>query len=60
MIVFVSVSRLICQGENYEMDLELDVNSDLFRVRPSQKLSVVLARTLSLDGTPDDGTYNAR
>lgn len=41
------------------MELELDVNSDLFRVEPPQKIVVVLARSLAMDGSTDDEGYDA-
>ena len=35
-----------------------DVNSELFPTRKEDKLTIALASTLALDGTPDDGLYN--
>ncbi|XXQ33504.1 DNA-directed RNA polymerases I, II, and III subunit RPABC3 [Plasmodiophora brassicae] len=54
---FDKVSRLYCRSENYDMELQLDVNSDLFTSGPASKFSLVLARTLNLDGSIDDANY---
>lgn len=55
---FTRVSRILCHGENYEMDLVLDINSDLFKVKVGDKVNLALASTLRLDGQPDEKTYN--
>ena len=49
------VSRMVCKSENYEMDMTLDVNSDLLAIERGFKFSVELATTLNLDNTPDTG-----
>lgn len=36
----------------YEMDLTLDVNSDLYSVEEGDKFRLAISTTLSLDGTP--------
>jgi DNA-directed RNA polymerases I, II, and III subunit RPABC3 len=36
----------------------VDVNSELFDVKTGERVTIVLASTLALDGTPDDGHYN--
>ena len=51
------VSRVVGRGENYDMDIVLDVHSDLYKVAVGEKFSLVLAKTVNLDGTPDDGSY---
>ena len=48
----------MCSSENYEMDLILDVNTELYPVELHDRFSFVLARTLSLDGAPDKGEYD--
>jgi len=55
---FTKVSRIVCHGENYEMDLVLDINSELYKVPLGTKLTVVLASTLNLDLTTDEKTFN--
>jgi DNA-directed RNA polymerase I, II, and III subunit RPABC3 len=54
---FDKVNRLTCKGLTYEMDLVLDINSDIYSVKQDDKITFVLASTLALDGAPDDGTY---
>jgi DNA-directed RNA polymerase I, II, and III subunit RPABC3 len=55
---FERVNRLHCRGTTFDVDLLVDVNCELFDITAGERINVVLARTLSLDGTPDDGTYN--
>ena len=55
---FDKVTRLQCRSETYEVNMLIDINSDLFPCRPHDKLMVALAKTLNLDGRPDTGVYN--
>ncbi|KAG8459625.1 hypothetical protein KFE25_000981 [Diacronema lutheri] len=55
---FDKVSRLDCRSENYDMELVIDVNTDLYPVKLNQKLSIALATSLQ-QGVPETGTYNA-
>jgi len=55
---FERLDRLHCKGTTFDVDLLVDVNCELFDVDAGERINVVLARTLSLDGTPDDGAYN--
>eukprot|EP01117_Protostelium_nocturnum_P017077 TRINITY_DN6886_c0_g1_i1.p1 TRINITY_DN6886_c0_g1~~TRINITY_DN6886_c0_g1_i1.p1 ORF type:complete len:146 (+),score=47.24 TRINITY_DN6886_c0_g1_i1:72-509(+) len=55
---FDRVSRVTGTSENYEMELVLDINVDIYPVEVSTKFSLVLASTLNLDGTPDDGVFD--
>ena len=55
---FDKVTRLVCRGENYDMALVLDYNSQIYRLPLSCKFLLVLARTLSLDGSLDANEYN--
>jgi hypothetical protein len=52
---FDRVSRLFCRSETYEMELILDINTEIYPMEPGQKFTMALARTLNLDGTPDEG-----
>eukprot|EP00696_Hemimastix_kukwesjijk_P017621 gnl/Hemi2/6306_TR2161_c0_g10_i1.p1 gnl/Hemi2/6306_TR2161_c0_g10~~gnl/Hemi2/6306_TR2161_c0_g10_i1.p1 ORF type:complete len:146 (-),score=56.79 gnl/Hemi2/6306_TR2161_c0_g10_i1:40-477(-) len=54
---FDRVSRLVCKSENYEMELVLDVNIQIYPMEINQKFSFALASSVSLDGDPDTGTY---
>eukprot|EP01105_Mastigella_eilhardi_P006964 TRINITY_DN18456_c0_g1_i1.p2 TRINITY_DN18456_c0_g1~~TRINITY_DN18456_c0_g1_i1.p2 ORF type:complete len:155 (-),score=56.36 TRINITY_DN18456_c0_g1_i1:51-485(-) len=55
---FDKVSRIICTGENYEMELHLDVNIDIYPLEEGQKFNFALARTLNLDGSPMEDFYD--
>ena len=41
----------------YEMDLTLDVATDVYPLAPGDKVSLALARTLNLDGTPTEEAW---
>eukprot|EP01098_Paradermamoeba_levis_P014296 TRINITY_DN6773_c0_g1_i1.p1 TRINITY_DN6773_c0_g1~~TRINITY_DN6773_c0_g1_i1.p1 ORF type:complete len:163 (+),score=40.46 TRINITY_DN6773_c0_g1_i1:44-490(+) len=55
---FDRVSRLICKSENYEMDLTLDLNTEIYPVDINHKFTLVLAKSLNADGSPDAGFYD--
>ncbi len=55
---FDKVSRLVAHSEQFDMDLLLDVNIDVYPIKHTDKFTLALASTLSLDGTPDDGTFD--
>ncbi|OAD02270.1 hypothetical protein MUCCIDRAFT_144091 [Mucor lusitanicus CBS 277.49] len=52
---FDRVSRLIGRSENYEMDLTLDFNSEIYPMRVGEKFSLVLASSLSLEASASAG-----
>ena len=54
---FDKVSRLCCRNTNYDVQLIVDVN-DVFEANIDDKLHIVLASTLNLDGTPTPETYD--
>jgi DNA-directed RNA polymerases I, II, and III subunit RPABC3 len=58
---FDKVARLVCRlaEELYEMELHLDVNSDLSTLELNDKFTFALASTLSPDGAPDSEAYNS-
>jgi DNA-directed RNA polymerase I, II, and III subunit RPABC3 len=56
---FDRVSRLVAHSEQFDMDLLLDVNIDVYPIaRSEKKFTLALAATLNLDGTQDDGTFD--
>ena len=55
---FDRVTRIVCRGENYDMALTLDYNSQIYRLPLSCKFLLVLARTLNLDGSLDVNEYS--
>jgi DNA-directed RNA polymerases I, II, and III subunit RPABC3 len=54
---FDRVNRLECKAITYDINLLLDINSEIYKVKEHDKLSLLLATTLSEDGKLDDGTY---
>lgn len=55
---FEGVNRLHCRGTTYDVDLVLDINSEVFDVKAGSRVTLALSNTLALDGSPDDGSYN--
>ena len=51
---FDSVNRIDATGTTYECQLLLDINSQIYSIKDGEKITLVLASTLNLDGTPDD------
>jgi DNA-directed RNA polymerases I, II, and III subunit RPABC3 len=49
------VERLRCTSADTLTTMELDINKELFPVAVGERLRVVLATTLALDGSKDDG-----
>ena len=52
------VTRIVCKGVSYEMDLTLDINSEVYPMKQGEKFTLALASTLDLDGKPDDGLFD--
>ncbi|CAK0779870.1 hypothetical protein CVIRNUC_004876 [Coccomyxa viridis] len=57
---FDKVTRYQCHSDLYEMDLMLDVNTSIYPLQDGDKFSLALAKTINVDGTPTDGTFNAQ
>ncbi|KAE8903799.1 hypothetical protein PF005_g9494 [Phytophthora fragariae] len=55
---FDKVTRVVCKGVSYELELTLDINSEVYRLRQNEKFTLALVSTLDLEGKPDDGMYN--
>ena len=55
---FDRVTRLTGRGQNYDMSLTLDYNSQIYRLPLAQHFLLSLASTLHLDGTPDVNEFN--
>ena len=45
-----TVSRIECRSENYETDLTLDVNVNIYPLEIGDKFSLALSSTLNSDG----------
>ncbi|KAF6145216.1 hypothetical protein GIB67_041411 [Kingdonia uniflora] len=54
---FDKVSRIEAQSEQFDMFMQLDVNTEIYPLSVGEKFTMMLAPTLSLDGTPDTGFY---
>ncbi|KAK2971321.1 hypothetical protein RJ639_037954 [Escallonia herrerae] len=51
------VSRIEARSEQFDMYMQLDVNTEIYPMHVGDKFMMVLASTLNLDGTPDTGYY---
>ena len=55
------MNRLQGTGATFDCELLLDINCDIYRVVESDKISLLLATTLHLDGSPTDHlSYNSQ
>lgn len=54
---FDKVSRLICKSENFEMQLILDINTDIYPMEAGEKFSLALASKINLDGSQEPEFY---
>ncbi|KAF3321830.1 DNA-directed RNA polymerases II, IV and V subunit 8B [Carex littledalei] len=54
---FDKVSRIEARSEQFDMYMQLDINTEIYPMRVGEKFTMVLAPTLNLDGTPDTGFY---
>lgn len=52
--IFERVNRIAATGTTFECDLLLDINCEIYSIQESDRITIVLAGTLNLDGTPDD------
>ncbi|KAK9895937.1 RNA polymerase I [Cystobasidium minutum MCA 4210] len=52
---FDRVSRINAKSENHEMDLTLDINTDLWPLVPNDTFSFVLANSLTTSDSSGDG-----
>eukprot|EP00316_Scyphosphaera_apsteinii_P026179 CAMPEP_0119327004 /NCGR_PEP_ID=MMETSP1333-20130426/69719_1 /TAXON_ID=418940 /ORGANISM="Scyphosphaera apsteinii, Strain RCC1455" /LENGTH=146 /DNA_ID=CAMNT_0007335465 /DNA_START=34 /DNA_END=474 /DNA_ORIENTATION=+ len=57
---FDKVTRLHCRlvDEAYELQLDLDINSDLFPLEVGQRFAFLLVSTLAIDGAVDSGKWD--
>lgn len=54
---FDKVSRIEARSEQFDMYMQLDINTEIYPLHVGEKFTMVLAPTLSLDGTPDSGYF---
>ena len=57
---FEKVSRFEMKGHlhSYDVEVVVDINTDLYPLKVHDRIKLVLASTLNLDGSPDSGEYN--
>ena len=48
---YLLVSRIVAKSENYEMDLTLDIHSEMYPMEVHEKFALVLSPTLRTDGS---------
>jgi len=51
---FDRVNRIQATGTTFECDLLLDINCEIYTLKDNEKVTLVLASTLHLDGSPAD------
>ncbi|KAL5706815.1 DNA-directed RNA polymerases II [Ranunculus cassubicifolius] len=54
---FDKVSRIEAQSEQFNTKMQLDINTEIYPLNVGERFTMVLAPTLSLDGTPDTGYF---
>lgn len=54
-MLFLLVSRLVGKSETYEMTVLLDYNSEIYPLEINEKVSIVLASSLSLEAKSEAG-----
>ncbi|KAJ1686231.1 hypothetical protein LUZ63_017621 [Rhynchospora breviuscula] len=54
---FDKVARIEAKSEQFDMYMQLDINTEIYPMRVGEKFTMVLAPTLNLDGTPDSGYF---
>eukprot|EP00658_Telonema_sp_P-2_P021860 TRINITY_DN18717_c0_g1_i4.p1 TRINITY_DN18717_c0_g1~~TRINITY_DN18717_c0_g1_i4.p1 ORF type:complete len:179 (+),score=56.29 TRINITY_DN18717_c0_g1_i4:154-690(+) len=55
---FDRVSRLVCRSENYEMEMTLDMNTDIYPLHLQDRFTMVLVSSVSLDEVLEDDGYD--
>ncbi len=60
LITLVLVSRIRCRGENYEMDLTLDIANELYPLRADDRFHCVLSAHLTLGGPNYSSSNSSR
>mmetsp|Transcript_9210 Transcript_9210/g.13696 ORF Transcript_9210/g.13696 Transcript_9210/m.13696 type:complete len:149 (+) Transcript_9210:6-452(+) len=56
--MFQRVSRVEATTELYEVQITLDVNTELYTMQEAEYHSLMLASTISLEGTEDKGYFS--
>lgn len=56
--VFHNVSRIKAQSMTSQVDLVIDIQCELYRLKTKDKFTVALSATLDLSGRPDEKRFN--
>lgn len=54
---FDKVSRIKCYSEAYAVELELDINTDIYKISVDTKFKLVLTSSLNTDRSADKDVY---
>ncbi|XP_047334190.1 DNA-directed RNA polymerases II, IV and V subunit 8B-like [Impatiens glandulifera] len=54
---FDRVSRIEARSQQLDIEMQLDINSEIYPLYVGDKFNMVLVPTLNLDGTPDTGYF---
>ncbi|KAJ1490031.1 RNA polymerase [Baffinella frigidus] len=55
---FDNVSRIQATSQTYNLDLTLDVNTEIYPMKVDDRFSMALTNVLRKDGEPDDGCFD--
>lgn len=49
---------MVCKAMTLDVDMIIDIASEVYSLRPGERFAFVLTSTLRLDGRPDDDAYD--
>mmetsp|Transcript_11570 Transcript_11570/g.22862 ORF Transcript_11570/g.22862 Transcript_11570/m.22862 type:complete len:142 (-) Transcript_11570:22-447(-) len=55
---FDNVSRIQAMSQTYNLELTLDINTEVYPMKVLDRFSLAIASTLRKDGVSDEGTYD--
>ena len=55
---FDNISRISALSQTYNLELTLDVNTEIYPIKADERFSLALCSTLRKDGEPDEGVYD--
>mmetsp|Transcript_16141 Transcript_16141/g.39320 ORF Transcript_16141/g.39320 Transcript_16141/m.39320 type:complete len:142 (+) Transcript_16141:77-502(+) len=55
---FDNVSRIQAVSQTYNLELTLDVNTEIYPMKVFDRFSLAITHTLRKDGAPDEGAYD--
>jgi DNA-directed RNA polymerase I, II, and III subunit RPABC3 len=54
----LAVKRLVCKATTYDVDMIVDIASEVYSLGKDDKFTLALVSTLRLDGRKDDDSYD--